>query len=211
MSSAKLPYVRAPRTEAQQVQGGNHVLYETQMFFNLAALLDDVERWIGDHGWHAKTLYMAVVEALLVHRRSLMDFYFPPAGYEADGRKDSTVFAADFCDSWAPERPVTFKEEWSAISEEVLHITYARPEIASNWPYAQMRDELAALTKEFIDAADDRLHGYIKLQLDAIAFRDQRMGRALTPKVQADIAVDPKILTGFTPDRSTPTSAVFAE
>ena len=41
VSSPVPPYVRSPRTEAQQVQGGNHVLYETQMFFNLAALLDD--------------------------------------------------------------------------------------------------------------------------------------------------------------------------
>jgi hypothetical protein len=204
------PYARSPRTEAQQVHGGNHVLYETQMFFNLAALLDDVDRWIGDHGWQAKTLYMAVVESLLVHRRSLMDFYFPAAGYDADKRRESDMFAADFCSAWVPARPESFKDEWSTISEEVLHMTYLRPEVATNWPYAQMRDELAGVTKEFIDAADDRVHDYIKIQLDAIAFRDQRMGRALTPKVQADIAMDPKMLTGFTPGHSTPTSAVFA-
>jgi hypothetical protein len=169
------------------------------MFFNLAALLDDAGRWIGAHGWQAKTLYMAVVESLLVHRRSLMDFYFAPDGYEVDRRKDSTMFAADFCDEWAPERPTSFREEWGAISEEVMHMTYARPEVASDWPYAQMRDELAGLTRTFIDTADCRLHDYIKLQLEATACGNQRIGRALTPKVQADIAVDPRELTGFTP------------
>jgi hypothetical protein len=203
-------YKRKPRTGAQHVHGGNHVLYETQMFFNLAALLDDVDRWINPRGWEEKTLYMAVVESMLVHRRSLMDFYFPAAGYDTDRRRESDMFAADFCDSWAPMRPALFKDEWSAISEEILHLTYLRPEVASNWPYAQMRDELRNLTKEFTDAADERLHGYIKAQLHAIAFNEQRVGRAVTPKVETELTpVSPQVLSGLTPGLSTPTSAML--
>ena len=74
-----------------------------------------------------------------------------------------------------------------------------------------MRDELVGLkTEGLYYAAYDRLHAYIKLQLDAVAFRKLADERAFTPKVQADIAIDPKMLTGFVAGHSTPTSAVFA-
>jgi hypothetical protein len=89
------------------IQGGNHLLYETQMLFNTAALLDDRERW--DDGWAQKTLYMATIESLLVHRRSLMDFYFPPSNYATDKRRESDILAHDFCDGWAPSDPQTSK------------------------------------------------------------------------------------------------------
>lgn len=180
------------------------------MFFNLAALLDDVDRWIDHRGWEDKTLYMAVVESMLVHRRNLMDFYFPVAGYDTDKRRESDMFAPDFCHTWAPTRPTLFKDEWNAISEEILHLTYSRPEVASNWPYAQMRDELRPLMKQFIDAADERLHRYIKAQLHEIAFKERRMGRAVTPKVKSELAaVSPQMLSGLTPGLSTPTSAML--
>jgi hypothetical protein len=117
-------YKRKPRTDAQHIQGGNHVLFETQMFFNLAALLDDVDRWMDHRGWEDKTLYMAIVESMLVHRRNLMDFYFPAAGYDTDKRRESDIFATDFCHVWAPIRPALFKDEWNAISEEILHLTH---------------------------------------------------------------------------------------
>jgi hypothetical protein len=203
-------YARLARTSEQNIQGGNHVLYETLMFFNLAALLDETERWSKGLNWDTKTLYMALVESMLVHRRSLMDFYFPAVGYEADKRRDSDMFASDFCDSWRPARPASFKVEWNAISEEVLHLSYLRPEVASNWHYAEMRDELRELTKTFIDAADDRLHDYMKAQLREIAFGERRTGRALTPEVQARMAaVDPKLLSGLPAGLSTPTSTTL--
>ena len=36
--------IHEPLPGSQNVQGGNDVLCETQMFFNVAALLDDIDR-----------------------------------------------------------------------------------------------------------------------------------------------------------------------
>ena len=90
-------------------------------------------------------------------------------------------------------------------------MTYLRPEVGSNWPYAQMRNETRDLTKKFIDAADDRLHAYVKGQLDAIVFRGSRVSRAVTPLVEAELTADRRqALSGLTPGVSTPTSAALS-
>ena len=58
--------------------GGNHLLYEVQMFCNTAALMEE-GGW--EWGWKDKTEYMAVLESFLMHTRSLMYFLCPPRGY----------------------------------------------------------------------------------------------------------------------------------
>jgi hypothetical protein len=213
MSSPASPYARACRTDEQLVQAGNHLLYETQMIFNNAALLDDRERW--GSGWEDKTLYMSTVEALLVHRRNLMDFYYPPPNHTTNSGRDSAIFATDFCDDWAPTRPATFKAEWAAISEEVHHMTYLRPAVARNWHYARMLGEIRELTADFTAAADGRLVDYTKAQLRGV-LDGTRTSRAyiyppaaLARRALA-ITVTPDQLCGVTPGLSTPTSTVFA-
>lgn len=179
------------------------------MFFNDAALLDERDRWTAGHGWKTQTLYMAVVESLLVHRRNLMDFYFPHP--KPDRRRKHDVIAADFCASWTEERSDSFKGEFDAIGEQILHLTYLRGEIAPNWNYGQMRDELRALTMKFFDAADDRLDRRIKSQLREIARGERTTGRAVTPVAESGIVIDPATLSGLTPGLSTPTSTTLAD
>jgi hypothetical protein len=180
--SAMSKFSRSTPPPERLIQGGNHLLYETQMLFNTAALLDDRERW--DDGWAQKTLYMATIESLLVHRRSLMDFYFPPSNYATDKRRESDILAHDFCDGWAPVRSADFQDEWKAISVEIHHMSYLRPEVGSNWQYTRMLSEIKDLTTDFLEGADHRLHGHIKGQLRGI-LHGSRVSIALTPAVEA--------------------------
>lgn len=204
-----MAYTRLSGTTEDHIRGGNHVLYETIMFFNDAALLDDRDRWTADHGWEPQTLYMAVVESLLVHRRNLMDFYFPHP--KPDRRRKHDVIAADFCASWTEARSASFKIEFDAIGEQILHLTYLRREVAPSWNYGQMRDEFRALTMKFVDAADDRLHERIKAQLREIARGERTTGRAVTLVSESGSLIDPATLSGLTPGLSTPTSTTLAD
>lgn len=180
------------------------------MFFNLAALLDDVDRWMDHRGWEDKTLYMAIVESMLVHRRNLMDFYFPAAGYDTEKRRESDIFATDFCHVWAPIRPALFKDEWNAISEEILHLTH----FASGG-----REQLAIRTDaRRTPQAHEAVHRCRRRetspQHQSPAPRDRLQGaameRVVTPKVESELAaVSPQMLSGLTPGLSTPTSGVL--
>jgi hypothetical protein len=189
------------------MQGGNHLLYEAQMLSNKVAILES-NRWRGaEPSWQDRTLYMATVESCLVHMRSVMDCFCPPDGYESDARRANDIFASDFCTTWSCERWDGFKADWNAISEEIMHMTYLRPEVATAWPYAGLMSKVFSMLTLFVDAAD-RLHPHLKGQLRAV-LAGGRMPTALTPTTASAGSIEPKLLSGLNSTGSVPTTSLI--
>jgi hypothetical protein len=149
------PFVRSAPTPGELTQGGNDVLYEVRMLFNTAALLQDRDLW--GRTWQQRTLYMATLESFLVHARSLIDFLCTaPSSTRRVQEKD--IFAFDYCSDWQPQ-PWN-GDEWKAISQQIVHMSYRRPEAGRNWEYASMLSKLKALIARFLDASDG-LHEHV--------------------------------------------------
>jgi hypothetical protein len=150
---------------------------------------------------------MATVESLLVHARSLMDFFCPAEGYESDSRRQDRIFASDFCATWTPKRWESFKADWNAISEEIMHLTYRRPEIGSNWPYQELLRKVNVQLSRFLEN-EDRLHPHQKIQLRGV-LAGKRTSIAYTSAVDdAMWAIDPAVLSGLNATGSIPTTAL---
>jgi hypothetical protein len=200
-------FARPTPSPEQLIQGGNHLLYEAQMLSNTVALLES-SRWESEWGWEERTLYTATVESCLVHMRSLMDFFCPTDGYETDSRRQNDIVASDFCATWIPERWDSFRPDWNAISEEVLHMTYLRPEVGSSWPYADLVSKITAMLSRFLDA-EDRLHQHLKGQLRGI-LAGNRMSTAYTPAVETrGLPIDPAALSRLASTGSVPTTTLI--
>ena len=200
--------LRSTPSPDRLIQGGNHLLYETQMLSNTAALLDDPAQWGREWGWEHHTLYMAVLESFLVHARNLMDFFCPPEGYETGSRRQTDTFASDFCADWTPARWEGFKDDWKGISEEILHMTYLRPEVGRSWPYADLLRKLNAMLSRFLDA-EDRLPAHLNIQLRSVV-EGKRMSAAYTPAVEDGAwPIDPALLSGLTSTGSVPTTSLI--
>jgi hypothetical protein len=59
-------FLRPTPTPLELAEAATDLLYELQMLFNTAALLEDDSQWNTGWGWQSKTLYMAVLESFLV-------------------------------------------------------------------------------------------------------------------------------------------------
>lgn len=145
-------FTRSTPTQQELIDGGNHLLYEVQMLNNTVALLRDHGRW--SHGWEDFTLYMATVESFLVHSRSLIDFLCT-ARSDVKPFQARDIFAFDFCTTWTA-RPWS-GDEWKAISEQIVHLSYNRPEVGRNWEHDDLLYRLNEGIERFLDHAD-QLH-----------------------------------------------------
>jgi len=114
--------VRHARSEADLRRASDHLYYEIWMF---NALANGLASGIVGEG----PLSNAVLEAITVHTRILLDFLY------AEKPQSDDVIAEDFFadpDIWANERPV--KSELLAgvhrrVAKEVAHLTYARLDV----------------------------------------------------------------------------------
>jgi hypothetical protein len=163
-----VPYSRPTPTTEDLKQGGNHLLYEVQMLSNAAALLEDDSRWNKGWGWESKTLYMVTLESFLTHARSLTDFVCPPSKWEKQTINERGIFAADYCTRpWKPQPWGSMRADHKAISKEIEHLTFDRPYMGRNWPYAAMRDKLKEMLLAFLVEAD-LLSNHVKDQLRGV-------------------------------------------
>jgi hypothetical protein len=161
-------YVRPTPTPLELWEGANHVLYEVQMLSNTAALLEDDSEWNKGWGWQSKTLYLGTLESFLTHARSLMDFVCPPSGWETRAVNERGIFAADYCTApWKSQPWPTLREEHKQISREIEHLTFDRPAVGREWPYAALLRELRAKLLLFLDEAD-LMSAHVKDQVRAI-------------------------------------------
>ena len=171
-------YQRPTPTAAELQQGANDLLYEVLMLSNTAALLEEDSGWNTGSGWQSKTLYMALVEAFLTHARSLMDFVCPPSDYATRPVHERGIFAADYCSGpWKPQPWATLRQEHKQISTEIEHLSFDRPLVGRNWPYAAMRNRLREILLEFLDSGD-RLSREVADQLRGVLACDVRVGVA---------------------------------
>jgi hypothetical protein len=159
--------------------GGNHLLYEVQMFCNTAALMEE-GGW--EWGWKDKTEYMAVLESFLMHTRSLMYFLCPPRGYRKNPLKERELFAEDYCRAhWKAKAWKGFSTERDNISVDLMHMSIDRLEVGRNWEYARMFRDLGAMLLDFVDHADDRLSSHLKSEIRAALVDGKRVAKADTP------------------------------
>lgn len=187
-----MAYKRQAPTIVERAQGANDLLYEVQMLSNTAALLEDDHRWTS--GWDNKTLYMAVLESFLIHARSLADFVCPPNDYETRQIHGRGIFAADYCSQpWRPQPWPTLREEHKQISAEIQHLTFDRPPVGRNWPYAELRNRLKDMLLSFLDEAD-LLSSHVKDQLRGVLADGVRVSVADT--VVPGIAISTAAITG---------------
>ncbi len=148
------------------------------MLNNTVALLRDHGRW--SHGWEDFTLYMATVESFLVHARSLIDFLcIAPVDVKPFQARD--IFAFDFCSAWTA-KPWS-GNEWKAISEQIVHLSYNRPEVGRNWGHDDLLNRLNEGIERFLDHAD-RLHQHFHRQFRS-TLSGARTAVAYTPAVAA--------------------------
>lgn len=153
--SRSAAFLRPTPTPVELAEGANDLLYEVQMLFNTAALLEDDGRWNTGWGWQSKTLYMAILESFLVHARSLMDFVCPPRNWDSRVVHARGIFAADYCgQDWKPRPWPTLRQEHKQISREIQHLTLDRPPVGRNWTYADLRNKLGAELLRFVGEAD---------------------------------------------------------
>lgn len=191
-----MAYQRPTPTATELQQSANDLLYEVQMLSNTAALLEDDRGWNTEHGWQSKTLYMALVEAFLTHTRSLADFVCPPGDYETQRVHARGIFAADYCSGpWRPQPWPTLRQEHKQISTEIEHLSFDRPLVGRNWPYAAMRNRLRDMLLEFVDQAD-RLSAHVADQLRGVLSDDVRVSVADTGV--PGMAISTAAITGTT-------------
>ena len=172
-----MAYQRPTPTADELRQGTNDLLYEVQMLSNTAALLEEDSAW-SDWGWRSKTLYMATLESFLTHVRSLTDFVCPPSDYETRTIHARGIFAADYCGTeWTAQPWSNLRNEHRRISTEIQHLSFDRPPIGRNWPYAAMRNKLRDALLTFAAEAD-QLSDHIKDQLRGVLERDVRVSVA---------------------------------
>jgi len=196
--------VRSTPTAEELLQGANHLLYEAQMLSNTAELL---EKHPWQSGWQDWSLYMASLESFLVHARSLMDFFCPADGYEASLSRQKDIFAFDYCARWTPDPWESFEDDRNAISREIIHMSYRRPDIGRDWPYRELLDKLFAILERFLDA-EPTLHPHLKLQLLGV-LGGARISTAYTPVIDGLWEpIDPAVLSGIAPGNAPSTALI---
>ncbi len=183
-------FARSAPTQQELIDGGNHLLYEVLMLNNTVALLRDHARW--SHGWEEFTLYMATVESFLVHARSLIDFLCT-APSEVKPFEARDIFAFDFCTAWTP-KPWS-GDEWKAISEQIIHLSYNRPEVGRNWEHDDLLYRLDDGIERFLKQAD-HLHPHFHKQFRH-TLDGGRMAVAYTPAVASGAPIASALNVGF--------------
>lgn len=106
---------RVTRTHADLVEGLEHVGYELTMTAETSALL----RWAPDGVVHD-----ALLESMLLHVRSLTDFFV----YTSPRPKPTDILRTDFAPEWTPPQPEATRAlaGRDALHKHLAHLTWER-------------------------------------------------------------------------------------
>jgi hypothetical protein len=147
------------RPAADLVRASEHLLYEIEMVGHTAQLLygspkanmqaHDPPGPSQDRNsdyWVDRTEYFAVLESLLTHARSLMNFFHPGRARQSD------LLARDYIPDWrAPKKWPTFDKDRNRISTELSHLSFNRPTPSRPWDYGQLVGNLNVMLRQFIE------------------------------------------------------------
>lgn len=135
------------RSEAERVQIADHLMYELAMLWGSSRLLGSTS---------SKALNNTVVEAVALHARNLIDFFY------TEPKQDDVAAIHFFSDPlvWPqvrPACPTILQEAKTRANKEISHLTYTRllvtPE-AKEWPVADIIRALDVALNAFCDHAD---------------------------------------------------------
>jgi len=137
---------------------GEHVFYETKLFFWLTLALAKrtitvTAPTVEDAHWFRCTL----IEGFVLHLRNLLEFIF------LNYPKDEHIVAAQFCqpaERWTTARPAlsdVIKRAWGRADLEMVHLTTGRisgrlPE--KGWDFIGIADEIAPLLRLLVSVAE---------------------------------------------------------
>jgi hypothetical protein len=149
-----------------------HVAYEVQVFFGaILAKRADIATAGGPKVAHA--IDMALLEAIAVHARNLIEFCYPDAFRR--GSRNTDVVAHHYLDSfdaWSKVRPPlteALRLAKTRADTEVAHLTIERipggpPH--KTWQFVNLGDDLRTVLRAFVEAADPaRLHARVSREI----------------------------------------------
>jgi hypothetical protein len=145
---------RHPSPKPKQLsQRSDRLLYDVLMMGNTAALLDEDARW--NDGWRELTQSMAVVESLLAHTRSLIEFLYPPKRVTSKNRrKRGEIFALDYCATgWHAQGGKELATLRKAIDRDIVHLSLAELPATRSGEYARLVATLRGAISAFLDDA----------------------------------------------------------
>ncbi|MBE3141227.1 MAG: hypothetical protein IMZ53_11695 [Thermoplasmata archaeon] len=121
-----------------------HIAYEVERFFWLAALLSDPQTKLSAvSADDALRLNHALIEAFALHLRNLLEFLY-------DHENQDHIVAEQFCGPgvWKGARqpkPPILGAVWGRANEEIAHLTdkrKPREETKTPWPFKEISDEI---------------------------------------------------------------------
>lgn len=148
-------YGRLMRSPSQLRKLSGHVLYELQVLFGTAEVLQhQVLSTESDPDWLTQMVYL---EAFLVHARGLDHFLFRDRA--SDHARNDDGLAEDFFDPgrWkeiCPDKEKTLDRLSSRVGKEIAHVTYTRTTVtedAKGWQFAQIASSIGRPFRVFID------------------------------------------------------------
>lgn len=134
------------RSPADLVGASEHLLYEIEMLGHTARLLYGKPKGQSDY-WVDKTEYFALLESLLTHARSLMNFFHP-----ATRRGQDNLRARDYISDWRPPpKWEGFDQDRKRIDTEISYLSFKRPDATTGWNYGRVVEGLNEMLLRFID------------------------------------------------------------
>ena len=147
-----------------------HVAYEVERFFWLAALLSDPQtRLSAVSADDTLRLNHALIEAFALHLRNLLEFLY-------DGPNKDHIIAEQFCGpgvwkSVRPPKPNILGTAWGRANEEIAHLTdkrKPRDEPRTPWSFKEIANEIRPLIERLTsDAMDARLSPKVRQAIAA--------------------------------------------
>lgn len=132
-----------------------HVLYEVQVLFGAAAML---ERHTTVPGSKLPWLeHIVTLEACVLHARSLVEFLFREPSGKVTWRDDGLAahfFAPGEWGRLCPPRESTLDRVSKRVGKEIAHLNYGRASITDElktWPFAQIAAAVGRPLRVFID------------------------------------------------------------
>ena len=144
---------RSPRSDENLLKASEHLAYEFWM-------LDSLARKLKAGVATDDSMKNAMLEALTVHARSILDFFYLPEDKRREPKPDD-MLAEDYFhetrNAWCSQRPSRtpiLDQVNDHVNKEIVHLNYARINmlaIMSAWPALQIRDDLFVILDAFLD------------------------------------------------------------
>lgn len=157
-----------------------HVAYEVERFFWLAALLTESQTWLAELPEDdALRLNHALIEAFALHLRNLLEFLH-------DEKGGHYMNARQYCPpgSWNLLRKDTtpgLEQAWRRVNQEIAHLTDKRkPPVPARepWPFKEIAADIRNLVECLVERATaGRLSPKV---LKALEARPEATGRSLS-------------------------------